>query len=58
MTEFNLNPITLTQALVKCQSITPNDDGALLIVQDHLSSMDFECSPLLFSGNGSYKVKN
>ena len=58
MTEFNLNPITLTQALVKCQSITPNDDGALLIVQDHLSSMGFNCSPLLFSGNGSYEVKN
>jgi succinyl-diaminopimelate desuccinylase len=58
MTEFNLNPITLTQALVKCQSITPNDDGALLVVQDHLSSMGFDCSPLLFSGNGSYEVKN
>ena len=58
MTEFNLNPIKLTQALVKCQSITPNDDGALLVVQDHLSSMGFDCSPLLFSGNGSYEVKN
>ena len=58
MTEFNLNPISLTQALVKCQSITPNDDGALLVVQDHLSSMGFDCSPLLFSGNGSYEVKN
>ena len=58
MTEFNLNPIKLTQALVKCQSITPKDDGALLIVQDHLSSMGFDCSPLLFSGNGSYEVKN
>ena len=58
MTEFNLNPITLTQSLVKCQSITPKDDGALLVVQDHLSSMGFNCSPLLFSGNGSYEVKN
>ena len=58
MTEFNLNPIKLTQALVKCQSITPKDDGALLVVQDHLSSMGFDCSPLLFSGNGSYEVKN
>ena len=58
MTEFNLNPITLTQALVKCQSITPKDDGALLVVQNHLSSMGFDCSPLLFSGNGSYEVKN
>ncbi len=58
MTEFNLNPIKLTQALVKCQSITPKDDGALIVVQDHLSSMGFDCSPLLFSGNGSYEVKN
>ena len=58
MSEFNLNPITLTQALVKCQSITPKDDGALLVVQNHLSSMGFDCSPLLFSGNGSYEVKN
>ncbi len=58
MTEFNLNPVKLTQALVKCQSITPKDDGALLVVQDHLSSMEFDCSPLLFSGNGSYEVKN
>ena len=58
MTEFNLNPIKLTQALVKCKSITPKDDGALVVVQDHLSSMGFNCSPLLFSGNGSYEVKN
>ena len=58
MTEFNFNPIKLTQALVKCQSITPKDDGALLVVQDHLSSIGFDCSPLLFSGNGSYEVKN
>ena len=58
MTEFNLNPIKLTQALVKCQSITPKDDGALLVVQDHLSSMGFDCAPLVFSGNGSYEVKN
>ena len=58
MTEFNLNPIKLTQALVKCQSITPKDDGALLVVQDHLSSIGFDCSPLLFSENGSYEVKN
>ena len=40
--------LKLTQALVKCRSITPNDDGALLIVQDHLSSNRFYLSPLLF----------
>ena len=58
MSEINFDPIKLTQSLVKCASVTPKDDGALLVVQDHLSSMGFDCSPLLFSGNGSYEVKN
>ena len=58
MTEINFNPIKLTQALVQCRSITPKDDGALLVVQDHLSALGFDCTPLLFSGNGSYEVKN
>ena len=58
MTEINFNAIKLTQALVKCRSITPEDDGALLVVQDHLSSLGFNCTPLSFSGNGSYEVKN
>ena len=58
MTEINFNAIKLTQALVKFRSITPEDDGALLVVQDHLSSLGFNCTPLSFSGNGSYEVKN
>ena len=58
MTEINFNPIKLTQALVQCRSITPKDDGALLVVQDHLRALGFDCTPLLFSGNGSYEVKN
>ena len=58
MTEINFNAIKLTQALVKCRSITPEDDGALLVVKDHLSSLGFNCTPLSFSGNGSYEVKN
>ena len=58
MTEINFNPVKLTQALVKCKSITPEDDGALQVVQDHLSSIGFDCLPLSFSGNGSYEVKN
>ena len=58
MTEINFNPIQLTQALVKCRSITPKDDGALKIIENHLSSIGFDCNPITFSGNGSYDVKN
>ena len=58
MTKINFNPTQLTQALVRCKSITPKDDGALKIVENHLSSIGFECNSLSFSGNGSYDVKN
>ena len=58
MTEINFDPIKLTQSLVKCASITPEDDGALTIVEDHLKAIGFDCFPLSFSGNDSYQVKN
>ena len=38
MNKINFDPIALTQALVKCPSITPKDEGALDIIQNHLNS--------------------
>ena len=58
MIEINFNSIKLTQALVRCKSITPEDDGALDVVENHLSSMGFNCTPLTFKDNNSYDVKN
>ena len=58
MTDIDFNPTKLTQELVKCKSITPKDDGALDIVENHLKSIGFKCTKLPFSGNGSYDVKN
>ena len=58
MTEINFNPINLTQALVRCKSVTPKDDGALMIVENHLKSIGFKCNTLKFSGDGSYNVDN
>ena len=49
MSKIDFNTTKLTQALVKCKSVTPNDDGAIDIVQNHLSSIGFTCTPLLFS---------
>ena len=48
MSIVDFNTTKLTQALVKCKSVTPLDDGAIDIIQNHLSSIGFECSPLLF----------
>ena len=38
MSEINFDPVVLTQSLVKCASITPEDDGALTVVENHLKT--------------------
>jgi len=58
MNNLNYDPILLTQALVKCASITPKDEGALDIVQNHLSHLGFKCTRLPFSDKNSYDVDN
>ncbi|MDC3021647.1 succinyl-diaminopimelate desuccinylase, partial [Pelagibacteraceae bacterium] len=58
MSEINFDPVILTQSLVKCASITPKDEGALTVVENHLSAIGCDCHPLIFSGNNSYEVKN
>ena len=49
MNKIDFNTTKLTQALVKCKSVTPIDDGAIEIVEKHLSSIGFECNSLLFT---------
>lgn len=58
MSDLNFDPIKLTQSLVRCASVTPKDDGALLIVENHLNKLGFDCKKLVFSGDDSYEVKN
>ena len=42
MTKLNFDPIVLTQNLVKCPSVTPKDEGALDIVENHLSHLGYK----------------
>ena len=58
MTKINFDPIALTQALVQCPSITPKDEGALDVVENHLNHLGFNCTRLPFSSSNSYKVDN
>jgi succinyl-diaminopimelate desuccinylase len=58
MNKINFDPIALTQALVQCPSITPKDEGALDIVQNHLASIGFTCTRLPFTDQKSYNVDN
>jgi succinyl-diaminopimelate desuccinylase len=58
MNKINFDPIVLTQVLVQCPSITPKDEGALDIIENHLRYLNFECKRLPFSDKNSYDVDN
>tara|TARA_B100001123_G_C15224799_1_gene992733 strand:+ start:292 stop:1473 length:1182 start_codon:yes stop_codon:yes gene_type:complete len=58
MSKIDFDCVLLTQALVKCPSITPKDEGALKIVEDHLSSIGFKCHRLTFSEKNYSDVEN
>jgi succinyl-diaminopimelate desuccinylase len=44
-----MDPVALTQALIRCQSVTPADDGALAVLTEALESLGFTVTPLPFA---------
>ncbi len=51
------DPVPLAQALVRCRSVTPADDGALDLVQRALEPLGFACTRLVY-GPDDYRVDN
>ncbi|MBU6444358.1 MAG: succinyl-diaminopimelate desuccinylase [Alphaproteobacteria bacterium] len=54
----NLDPIALSQALIRCRSVTPEDGGALAVLEAALVSIGFQCHRLRFEEEGSAPVEN
>ncbi len=54
---MSTDPIPLAQALIRCRSVTPADDGALDLVQRALEPLGFACTRLAF-GPDDYRVDN
>jgi len=52
------DPVALTQALIRCPSVTPADAGALGVVQDALEALGFICHRLTFSEAGTPDIDN
>jgi len=48
-----MNPITLSQELIRCPSITPQNEGALEVLEKHLTGLGFTCERLDFEGIGN-----
>lgn len=53
-----IDVIKLTQEIIRCPSVTPEDAGAQDVLIKPLRDMGFEIFDLPFDGNGSYPVKN
>ena len=44
----NTDPLPIAQALIRCRSVTPADDGAIGVVEDALRTLGFACHRLRF----------
>ncbi|MEO0793345.1 MAG: succinyl-diaminopimelate desuccinylase [Pseudomonadota bacterium] len=52
------DPIAILQALIRCQSVTPADDGALDVIQSLLEPAGFVVHRMTFSEPGTADVAN
>jgi succinyl-diaminopimelate desuccinylase len=57
MTDIS-DPIELTRALICCPSVTPEDNGALDVLQAALEELGFACTRLPFNEEGTAAVDN
>jgi succinyl-diaminopimelate desuccinylase len=52
------DPIPLTQALIRCPSVTPDDAGALGVLETALKPLGFSCRRLRFEADGTPPIEN
>lgn len=52
------DPVALTQALVRCQSVTPDEGGALTLLENVLEPAGFTCHRMTLTTPGTPDVEN
>ena len=52
------HPLALARALIRCESVTPRDGGALDVLQGALQTLGFTCQRLPFDEPGTATVDN
>jgi succinyl-diaminopimelate desuccinylase len=52
------DPIPLAQALIRCPSVTPDDAGALAVLEAALTPLGFKCRRLRFESPDSPPIEN
>lgn len=54
----NIDALTLAQELIRCESVTPRDEGALDILERCLHELGFTCHRLRFESEGEAEIDN
>ena len=52
------DPIALAQALIRCESVTPADGGALAVIEAALQPAGFTCHRMTFTAPGTPAIDN
>ncbi len=52
------DPLELTSELIRCRSITPNNDGAIELLSEKLENIGFSCEIIEFTEEGTEPIKN
>ena len=58
MTDDPVDPVALAQALIRCPSVTPDDAGALGVLERQLTALGFACERLSFAEPDADRVEN
>lgn len=58
MTDTATDPVALAQALIRCESVTPAEGGALTLLQGVLEEAGFACHRMTFSAPDTPDVEN
>lgn len=53
-----IDPIALSQELIRCPSVTPEDAGCIPLLRETLEGIGFKCHHLTFSEKGHADVEN
>ncbi len=51
-------PLELASELIRCRSITPNNDGAIELLSEKLENIGFNCKIIEFTEEGTEPIKN
>ncbi len=52
------DPVALSQALIRCRSVTPDDGGAIAVLEAALQPLGFSCHRLRFEEAGTAPIEN